>query len=44
MQKEIDQSLEYIEAQQNELDSVLDSYHGQIKAMVEGTNGQPKFR
>lgn len=44
MQKEIDQSLEYIEAQQTELDTALDSYHSQIKALVEGSQGQARLR
>lgn len=44
MQREIDQSLEYIEAQQNELDSTLDAYHSQIKDLLEGPEGQSRFR
>ncbi|RKO89383.1 Nsp1-like C-terminal region-domain-containing protein, partial [Blyttiomyces helicus] len=45
IQKEIDQSFDLIEAQQNELDTTLDNYTKEIKQLIEGgPDGQGRLR
>jgi nuclear pore complex protein Nup62 len=44
MEKEIDQSLEYIEAQQAELESALELYGQQIQQLIQQEQSQPNAR
>jgi prefoldin subunit 5 len=44
MEKEIDQSLEYIEAQQAELETALELYSQQIQQLIQQEQSQPNAR
>ncbi len=43
-EKEIDQNLEYIEAQQNELESALETYSSQIQTIISQDQANPNSR